>query len=203
MGDSKRRKDSDPNYGKSTLQPDLINCCNSAIAQEGAIAVIDFWTNTGGVAIGSINLPKLAKNQLSAYDLARQDSVIKLGLRRQQEQSRGALTIMDRYFRERELELEPEDGSHDFIFNWHSLAKIDGAGHEASTRGRGKAVVFGVVKHLIENCDPNNQFPCWFSGIPLTDNPNMFMDLIFVVDRRNPCQSQQDRTIISSETFFN
>jgi hypothetical protein len=201
MGDSKRRKQFDPNYGKSTLQPNLINFCNSAIAQETAFTILDFWADAGGVAIAHTDIANLKFNEVAAYELARSQTYLNLGIRRQQEQSLGALTVMDRYFREQVLGLLDDTAPAQFIFNWLSQTEIHKTGQEAVKQGKGKAAVFGIVNYLIQNCDPRHHFPCWFSGIPINKDNGLFIDLIFVCDRRNPSQKTSN-TIITHENYL-
>lgn len=200
MGESKRRKQSDPNYGKTEpIKPELINYCNSAVAQEVAFIVLDFWTDAGGVAIAPIEIENLETNQRAAYQVATQQTFLNLGIRRQQEQSLGSMAIMDRHFRTL-IGMNDFNSNEYFIFNWLSSSEIDRSYRRSHQEGKGRAVVFEIVKQLISTCDPNYQFPCWFSGIPGKD-PNTYGDLIFVCDQRHP-SGININTQISRENYL-
>jgi hypothetical protein len=199
MGDSKRRKQIDPNYGKTApLKPQLINSCNSVLALETAFVVLDFWEDAGGVAIAAGDISNLADNQLAAYNIASQPSFMNLGIRRQQEQALGAMSLMERTFRRRVLPSDSGDHGH-LVFNWLSDREIERAVREANNAKKGRAVVFQIMDFLIHNCDREYQFPCWFSGIPFISTPSLFLDLIFICDKRRP--SSKEIKTINYETF--
>ena len=200
MGESKRRRESDPNYGKTEpLKPELINYCNSAIAQEIAFILLGFWEDTGGVAIAPIDIDKLATNQRAAYEMARQPTFLDLGIRRQHEQSLGSIGIMDRHFRAL-IGMNDFKSNEYFIFNWFSSSEIERSYRQCNHEGKGKAVVFEIMKQLISTCDPNYQFPCWFSGIPGRDT-NTYSDLIFICDQRHPSSIKID-THVNFENYL-
>ncbi len=120
MGDSKRRKQLDPNYGKTLpLTTKLINYCNSAIAGESAFIILDFWVDAGGIAIANQDVENLTENQRTAYNLVREPSFINLGIRRQHEQSLGYMSMMTRHFRQEILQIKTEQFGH-IVFNWIS-----------------------------------------------------------------------------------
>lgn len=216
MGDSKRWKQFDPNYGKTLpllgygsrlgnpadptpLTPKLINYCNSSIAQESAFIILDFWANSGGIALAQADTIDLDDNLFLAYDIARQSSFINLGIRRQHEQSSGYMSLMTRHFRQEILQIKAEEFGH-IIFNWIDRIEVEKAYRECSQLGQGRSIVHKVMNYLILNCDRNHQFPCWFSGIPSPSNELLFVDLIFVCDKRNPSQKQINT--LNRETFL-
>lgn len=200
MGESKRRKQSDPNYGKTEpIKPELINYCNSAIAQESAFIILDYWSDAGGIAIAQADLDTLQVNQRAAREMARQQTLLKLGLRRQKEQSLGCLSVMDRHFRA-SIGMNDFKSNDYFIFNWLSNSEIEKSYREFYRDGKGRAALMEIMSYLISNCDPNYQFPCWFSGVPL-DNSKITSDLIFVVDSRNP-SSKTINTHISYQNYL-
>jgi hypothetical protein len=200
VGESKRRRQSDPNYGKTEpLKPELINYCNSAIAQETAFIILDFWTDAGGIAIAPIDIDKLATNQRAAYQIATQPTFLDLGIRRQHEQSLGSIGIMDRHFRAL-IGINDFNSKEYFIFNWFSSSEIERSYRRCNHEGKGKAAVFEIMKQLIATCDPNYQFPCWFSGIPGKE-PNTYSDLIFICDQRHPSDIKID-THVSRENYL-
>jgi len=199
VGESNRRKKSDPNYGKSeSLKPSLLNYCNSTIAQETALIVLDFWTDAGGIIITPIELDKLKPNQQLARQIAHQSTILNLGIRRTHEQSLGALTLMDRHFRS---EIGLNDFGHEhFIFNWLTTTEISRAHQHFAKSLKGKAVVYAVLKQLVKSCNRSHQFPCWFSGIPPEDkSENSYSDLIFIADKTKPDDKIQ--TFINSQNF--
>jgi hypothetical protein len=195
VGESKRRKDSDPDYGRNKpIEPSLFNCCNSVLAQESAFLLLDFWSkDAGGVVVGAIDRSKFDSTQEFSFQVATQQAFLDLGVRRQCEQSLGCMGLMDRTFR-KELGYADFDTKHSFIFNWLSIKEIDKALEENSRQRKGRRIVFDIIKYLVEKCDPNHQFPCWFSGIR-SEETEAPADLIFMCDRRRPSETKIDTSI--------
>ncbi|WP_373545315.1 hypothetical protein [Chamaesiphon sp.] len=199
MGDARRRKKLDPNFGKSIISSKQTEHCRRIISGNGAFVVMDFWGDNGGVAYLEMRTHELENHprfQL-VYDLSRQAAIVDLGIRRQHEQSLGCLTMMDRHFRSNVLKIR-DDNWEPMIFNWLSDLEIAREHLELTRIGKGKAVVFGIVNYLINNCNPRYQFPCWVSGVPLDAS---FVDLIFIVDSRNRSK-ELINTVITRENYL-
>jgi hypothetical protein len=201
MGDSKRRKEFDPNYGKTPqMQPQVINYCNSALAQESAFITVGLWFNIEKTPITPIDITHLNKELLHAYNISRQKEIIDLGIHRQYEQSLGCLNLMQREFKEELSGIKRKEGV-DLIFTWLPSTDIEKEYKLHQQKETTKTRILEIVNYLTKNCDPTHQFPVWFSGIPCSwHDHNMHMDLIFVCDQNNP--EKEPINIINTSTNY-
>jgi hypothetical protein len=198
MSDSKRRKNLDRNYGKpQLLRLDIINFCNSVIAQESAFVILDYWSDSSIVTIGSVGIENLQPTRQLAYDIARQRPILELGIQRQSEQL-GCLSIMDTSFRTL-LGLKDFGADDSTVLNWLSEVEIDECHQEFYRQKKGRAAIFEIIKYLMMNCQSTHQFPCWFSGVKLETDKLIDTDIIFICVYRNPSKLQIDTEIRSQK----
>jgi len=205
MGEAKRRKQLDPNYGKSRpIAPNLSQEELIAGVLEGkkilSFVGIQHEPDDGFDVCMPISVPVLLKpdnktNTRLAYEIATQSNSIKLGIRRQHEQGKGLMTLMDAEYRKSVGMYNPIEGNG-IIFNWHTITEINSEFKKCKPKPR----VLGVMGlALAHKCDGRHQFPCLFYGVPVDESWNT-VDLLFVVNDNSP--SEIDLNVKAIEKFI-
>jgi len=120
-----------------------------------------------------------------AYETAIQKNVINLGIRRQQEQGKGLLSLIDIEYRR--LLGVYDNHMYGFVFNWFTISEL--------VSQKKPSLLFGntnglqpIALTLAQRCDPVHEFPCLFSGVPLDENgifEGKFSYLLFMVKDDN------------------
>jgi hypothetical protein len=184
MGEAKRRKQVDPDYGKSvSLNLELIDYCDSTIDRKSAIVISNYWDDSKKMSLDRVSLDNFPNNrQQIAYNLACQPNILDIGLQRQNEQSWGCLSIMLKEFHII-MGRHNYRATSDLVFSWVSVLGLDEINNSKTNKNR--LFVLKIIEYLALRCDLEYQFPVWFSGIQSKDN-NFYEDIIFVGDRRNP-----------------
>ncbi|MDZ8139032.1 MAG: hypothetical protein RM049_27760 [Nostoc sp. DedQUE04] len=118
MGESKRRKLLDPNYGKPNFLTALDLFGNGRSSEEIVLSILSGQTilscfriedesGVGGDAFIENDISEIigdtapsAAHLKTAYEIATQENMIKLGIRRQHEQGKGLLSLMDAKYRQ-------------------------------------------------------------------------------------------------------
>jgi hypothetical protein len=191
MGDSKRRKLTDINYGKSKpLSPELLGGCQNLIAQKTMFVISDFLGTKNTVIQQEIIDDLQTDNKQAIRDAIRQPSIIDRSLRQQSEQI-GCYHAVSGQF-SNEIIGDGNNKNADILFDWLTPTMVEHLRKSSVNKRTNGEVVMQIIDYLITNCDPTYQFPVWYLGCPLSDK---VIDLIFVVDKRNPSNRQFKTTV--------
>jgi len=198
MGEAKRRKKLDPNYGKSNTV-DFDTMFSNLLRGETLLLCsrIEDESEHGGDTFFEVKISEIAEDDKQsniklAYEIATQANIIKLGIRRQHEQGRGLLNFMDEKYRKLTGLYTPSDGSG-IVFNWYTIAEI-------KNFQRGSALS-AILLALAIGCNTTYQFPCLFSGVPLDENATSRCHLLFVANYSNISPSKIN-VFVASENFI-
>lgn len=194
MGESKRRKINDPNYG---VQKQAINKVQDFSREN----VLDFLIKQEGILIipenslprnFSVQNSQLIEDKSFAYmhaalKMARQSEIISLGIRRYLEVSPGIMNL-------KASENNQSTDSKKMIFNWFTIKELS---QERSLSG-----MVDFVKNIIQKSANELSYPCIFQEVPfIEDNGQLTLySMIFMCSKDKPSDLDIN-VIIGPETF--
>lgn len=176
-----------PELLTQVLSGEMLFCCGRMQDKSGH----------GGDILIPYKISELADkktNLRSAYETAIQKNIINLGIRRQQEQGKGLLNLMDAQYR-RLLGIHDSSNMGSLIFNWFTISELESQQRYSPLFVNTNSLK-PIALTLAKKCDPVHEFPCLFSGVPL-DEPEMLngivrCHLLFVVKDDNVPSFQMD-----------
>lgn len=193
MGEAKRRKKLDPNYGKP--QPptvDVINYSEGLLDQKCGIIAWDLWSDSGGIAFTKISFEELNESEIFETaksvlnGVARHPENLKIGFNRQRVLGMGYQNIMPVRFKQQVLNLHGDNPNAHVVFDWYNREEIRTIVSNNRRAGKGRAVFFEIIDYLTYLNQSANLFPCQISGLKSGDT---YFDLLWVVDANDPEQA--------------
>jgi hypothetical protein len=185
MGESKRRKSQDTNYGmpkppgNHLKDTDIVDILNLMEEQKGILLIPEnSLRNSFKVENFQIAEDESLKFVELALKIARQEKMILLAIRRWRDDSPGFLRLSE------------EEGN--LIFNWFSAKELNKVNSSS-----GSAF---FISDLIKRSIPGNSYPCIFQSVPvidkITNKPTLY-SIILMCSKDKPMDSEYNLNIHS------
>jgi hypothetical protein len=195
MGDSKRRKSKDPNYGmpkppgSHLKDTDIIDILNLLEEQKGILLIPENSLETSfKVENSQVAEDESLKFVEVALEIARQDKMISLAIRHWLDDSPGFMRLGEN--------TSPQRRKEDIlIFNWFSVEELN--------RINSFAGVAFFISDLIKRSIPGHSYPCIFQSVPVIDattNKSTLYSIIFMCSKDKPVSSEYSVNV-HSKTF--
>lgn len=173
------------------LSGEIILCCARMQDESGH----------GGDILIQTEISSLGDEQSNfklAYEMVTQKNIVNLGIRRQYEQGKGLLNLMDAEYR-RLIGLYDATYADDLIFNWYTIPELEKLPRDSALFVNTN-LLKPIALTLAKNCDAEHEFPCLFSGVPLNEKTTTRVHLLFMVKDNN--LSDLEMNIKTNEKFI-
>lgn len=180
MGDAKRRKLQDSNYGQSKYRSQPQDLIGWLVAGEGVLLVPEVkGSGSTGVCFQAsyqqLSGDKELINIDSATQIARQRNTIDLGVRRWLEIGEGFMGLIDRNAYEKVTGLSVHPGEL-FVFNWYKTAELRSISFAEEVKG--------LIDALIDKSIAGRSYPCLFQSVPVgAPNEQQPCSVLLMVDK--------------------
>jgi hypothetical protein len=186
MGDAKRRKTQDPNYGKSKYYSEHHDLIDWLVAGEDVLIIpeIEMIGSTEVCFRASYQQLVSDKELLnidSATQVARQKNTVGLGIRRWLEIGEGFMGLIDRDAYEKITRVKINPGEL-FVFNWYKIAELKRIFLTEEIRS--------LVDRLIDRLIAGQSYPCLFQSVPVGAAGDQYpCSILLMVDKAKSIES--------------
>jgi hypothetical protein len=181
MGEAKRRKLQDPNYGKAAHPFEELVCW--MLKGEGLMLIPDEPIGTNREPFFRALFAQMGEDTelapvAAAVKIATSENLTKAGVRRWHEIGPGLMGLLDKNLYEKltGCKTQPHES---IVFNWYKTSEVS---KMPFCKG-----ISSVIIELINRSEENGLYPCLFQGIPVLIGQNHIrITALFLADKTRP-----------------